>query len=79
MSYTYRGRRTAYDNVAVGTSNTTRERTIIGVSPSTPLPGGLDRIAVGGNRVTDKALNRILVSAGSYTTNEPREYPENQN
>lgn len=62
MSRTSKARREAYDNIAVGSAITTRERTIAGgLPPATTTWGNTENIAVG----TDYSADENLVVKGT--------------
>lgn len=61
MAVTLRGRKTAYDNAAVGSATGT-ERTITGDAPPSQKVGGLDNIAVGSAYPTTVIADDIQVS-----------------
>lgn len=66
MARTHRSRREAYDNIAVGSAITTRERTIAGALPPTFNYGAKDNIAVGNTN----AAERIIVKTTVLLTGE---------
>lgn len=66
MARTHRSRREAYDNIAVGSAITTRERTISGALPPSFNYGGKDNIAVGNTN----AAERIIVKGTVLMTGE---------
>jgi hypothetical protein len=66
MARTVRARREAYDNIAVGSAITTRERTISGATPPAFNYGGKDNIAVGSAIGAEK----IVVKGTTLLTGE---------
>ena len=61
MGYTNRARTKAYDNIAVGSAYSARERTINGSLPpdTTTIPGSGENIAVG----ADYGAEKVVVKA----------------
>ena len=66
MARTVRSRREAYDNVAVGSQVTTRERTIAGALPPSFNYGAKDNISVGNTN----AAERIIVKTTAILAGE---------
>lgn len=66
MARTVRSRREAYDNIAVGSAITTRERTISGALPPSFNYGAKDNISVGNSN----AAERIIVKTTALLTGE---------
>lgn len=74
MARTSRGRRQAYDNIAVGSAITTRERTVPDTSavkagalpPNETTYGNTENISVG----NDYAIERVIVKGTALMTGE---------
>ena len=62
MARTVRNRREAYDNIAVGSAITTRERTIAGAAPSTDADR--DNIAVGSANGAERTVSGSALMTG---------------
>ena len=66
MARTNRSRREAYDNIAVGSAISTRERTISGALPpnQTTIPGSGENIAVASDYGAERAVAGSTLMAG---------------
>lgn len=67
MARTSKGRRQAYDNIAVGSAISSRERTISGaLPPANTTYGNTENISVG----NDYAVERVVVKGTALLTGE---------
>lgn len=88
MSYNLRTTRVAMDNISVGNA-TGRERTTLSGAPAAEKYAGGSNILTSDGQTsapgssteptTDFARNRIITMSGGVTSQDPREYPVNQN
>ena len=62
MARTVRNRREAYDNIAVGSAISSRERTIDGALP--PTDADKDNIAVGSNNGAERTVSGSALMTG---------------
>lgn len=66
MAVVVKGRRTRYDNIAVGSAITTKERTIAGAAPETVTDsvGNIENIAVGSDYGEERVMSGAALPEG---------------